>query len=184
MAESISLPGIGAVKRQWVYAGGALVAGVVGWAWWQRSRGAGPPTTEQVTDPGAVTDSPGVPGKTGDANVDVDHTGDAIDTNGEWTQAATEYLAGIGFEPGMVAVALGKYLSRTPLSGTEMDAVRAAVAAYGPPPVGGPYPIAPTLPTPPGRPNPPSKPRVDLWPRPLPEPRPLSGRATRPPITT
>lgn len=158
MAATVELPAVGKVDQRWVIAGGALVAGLVGYAWWTRSGETG--TEGEIigydSEGNAIYAGgegaydalgfPLQPGSTPDYRpptiVDSNYTGeapDAIDTNAEWTQAAINVLTSYGASPVAVSSALGKYLDRRPLNSVEMDLVRQAIAAAGPPPVGGPY---------------------------------------------
>jgi fibronectin type III domain protein len=83
-------------------------------------------------------------------------TGTGYATNAQWAQAVTAGLTGLGYSSTDVAAALGLYFQGMPL-GTGTDGVsytsivQAAVAEYGPPPVGT-YQIVPeptgTKPTP------------------------------------
>lgn len=147
MAEQVTLPGVGPVKREWLYAGAALVAGIVGYAWIRRSR-----TPPVVLDPNAdigATGYAGTPGASSSAPVNVDNRDNgAIDTNAKWVQYAAEKLGQYGFEPGAVAAALGKWLQRQPLTDAEISMVTSARGVAGDPPTGGPYPVIHALPTP------------------------------------
>lgn len=147
MPGQVKLPGIGPVDQKWLYAGGALVAGIVGWAYLHRP-------TPAPTDPGAgsgdfgsgegVDDGsgwtsappPGGSTVTGGDPVDPEHLPPT--TNAEWTRRVIDYLAGsLGWDAGTVAAALGKYLARQPIApGTESDTIAAALAAWGKPPQG------------------------------------------------
>jgi hypothetical protein len=147
MPATISIPAIGPVRKEIVYAAGAGIVGVVGYAWFKAGAGGGGgkeaiqqvvPASEilPVTDyqnPQGYGNSSGVfPG-----NVDPN----AITSNSEWTQQAIEYLVSIGYNATFVSTTLGKFLGRQPLNAIEKDLVRTALAAMGPPPEGGPYPV-------------------------------------------
>lgn len=56
--------------------------------------------------------------------------------NASWAQAAQAGLTGVGYTSTDVSGALGAYLARMPLSSTQVSIVQAAIAEYGPPPVG------------------------------------------------
>lgn len=150
MAETINIPGLGPTKAVYVYAGGALVVGIVGYAWWKNSQSQ--PTDFVGADPDdyAVGDYDSPLGNTGGNSsgsfTSVDPA--AIDTNSEWTQYAIEKMSNVGWEAGSVSAALGKYLSRQGLTEDEIRIVQTALAVAGPPPVGGPYPITNALPNP------------------------------------
>ncbi len=44
---TVKVPGIGQVEKKYVYIGGALVAGIVGYAYWSRARAT---ASEDVAD--------------------------------------------------------------------------------------------------------------------------------------
>jgi len=161
----VQLPAVGKVKREYLFAGGALIVGIVGYAWWAKSRSGASELAVTPEDVGA-TDYVN-PQTYRDSTQAVDATGKSpedIDTNAEWTQKAVELLASVGFDAMMVTTALGKYLNRQGLTTTEKGAVIAARGMVGDPPVGGPYPILDALPTP--------KPSPDPHPTPQPKPTP------------
>lgn len=143
MAETVQVPALGQVKRTHLYVGGALVVGIVGYAWW--SRGTAAPTDvpayteEDVTD--AVSDTPGgAPGAGANDGADGSEGGwQAPRTDAEWTQQATDGLEG-SYERQAISDALGRYITRQTLPALDERIVRAAIAAYGYPP-GGRYPI-------------------------------------------
>lgn len=158
MADTINLPGLGPTKATYVYAGGALVLGIVGYAWYKNAQATA--NTDYVgasPDDYAVGDYDSPLGNSGtNSSGNYDSTDpDAIDTNAKWTAKAVEKLELWGYPAGTVSAALGKYLSRQPLTEAEIGIVQQALAAAGPPPVGGPYPISNALPN-----NPTYKPYV------------------------
>jgi hypothetical protein len=158
MAETINVPGLGPTKSAYVYAGGALVIGIVGYAWWKNSQ-----NQAQTDFVGASPDDFGVSdydsplgNSGGNSGGSYDSTDpDALTTNAKWTAFAIEKLAQWNYDAGAVSSALGKYLARQPLTETEIGIVQAAIAAAGSPPIGGPYPITNALPS-----NPATKPYV------------------------
>lgn len=141
--ENVTLPGLGPTKKTYVYIGAFVVAGLVAFAYYRRSQAPVPdqPTWGDV-DPAEMTpdndyDRP----SSGNSNVSADLTGDTITTNAEWSQAVTTHLGNIGYDPKLVASALGRFFNREGLAPDQLDAVKAAVGQFGPPPVGGPWPI-------------------------------------------
>jgi len=56
--------------------------------------------------------------------------------NPAWSSRVQSILVDIGFDPGLVADAVGKFLNRQPLNSTEADLIRSAIAYVGPPPAG------------------------------------------------
>jgi len=135
VADTVELPGIGKVERRWLYVGGALVAGIAGYAWWSR-RGA--PVVDSAVSEGVVSDDTiGEPVQgnvqyAGAVNEDVE----VIDTNAEWAQHAVDLLEQNGYERSTVSSALGEFLSRRALDASETNIVQAALAVAGPPPQG------------------------------------------------
>jgi hypothetical protein len=86
-------------------------------------------------------------------------TGNSYSTNAQWAQAVTAGLTNLGYSPTDVAAALGLYFQSQPLgSGADgvsyLSIVQAAIAEFGPPPVGT-FPLTGTRPPPPPPPNPP-----------------------------
>jgi hypothetical protein len=141
-SADVDVPGIGNVKKQYVYAGGALVVGIAGYAWFKQ-RGSSS-TAAPVLNPNDVVPATGFnPAPTGDATQTVDGTAGLITTNAQWTQKATEMMAQYGFDPILASTALGKYLTRTGLSPSEIEVVQRAIGLLGYPPVGGPWAIIP-----------------------------------------
>lgn len=129
MAETVKLPGVKkGVPKNVIYVGGAAALGIVGYAWWTRGvsaedEGVVPELPEPVPEP---TDEPGftVTGTT------------VLQTNGDWTELAVERLSNRGVSATALYAALGRFLARLPLSKTDADLVRQAIAAAGMPPQG------------------------------------------------
>jgi hypothetical protein len=139
MAETVKLPAVGSVDRRWVYAGGALVAGIVGYAWWTRARGAQAP---EVLPEDIPQDREPPPTIVGSEDFDDANVRAIINTNAEWYTSAVEYLVGTGgFDFTFATVTLGKFLARRELTEQEANLVQAAKGAVGEPPQGGPWPI-------------------------------------------
>ena len=134
MADTVKVPGVGGVKRTWVLAGGAVVAGIVGYAWWKR-RGAAPPSEE--AGPAVPVDQlPAGPGAVSTGGGTTDSGEVFVTTNAQWTQAVLPLLTDAGWDPGFASVALGKYLAHQALDTREVELVQSALALQGPPPVG------------------------------------------------
>jgi len=149
VAEIVKVPVVGNVKSTWLYAGGAAVAGIVGYAWWTRGGGSGE-TTEDFAVELPATDY--VPPTVVDSGINVGGAaqGEPIArTNVEWRTMAQEQGEGLGFSQTTVASALTKYLGKSRLTATEAAAMAAIVAILGQPPTGGPYTISGGDPEPP-----------------------------------
>lgn len=138
MAETIDVPAVGKVNKTYVYVGLAGAAGIVGYAWWTRSRRPATPTwdvdsvgeTEYRAPQGGGTNS--------------SYTGEkpaGINSNTQWATAAVEYLQQGGTEFGLASVAVGKFLLRQPLSPNEENAIKAVIGPLGEPPEGRPWKI-------------------------------------------
>jgi hypothetical protein len=137
MPENVKVPGIGPVKSTYVWVAGAVVVGIVGYAWLSRGRAASAP----VVDPGDVAlGEPTVP-VVNDSNLDLTAPSNEPRTNAEWTQRAVEFLVSGGVDGGFAQRTLGKFLGHRGLTPQEQDVVLSALAGVGAPPVGGPYPI-------------------------------------------
>jgi len=175
MADTVDVPQIGKVDRKWLYAGGAVVAGIVGYAYWARSR------SRSVFDPNAIDPMTGLPysasmstgpyvnpNPRASGSDTVDNQSGQILTNQQWSAAVTESLINVGYDAGFVASVLGKYLSKQPLTSDEANMVRVAWAYQGKPPEGpdtivmqtggGSTPGTPAPPPPPPPPPPPAPP--------------------------
>jgi hypothetical protein len=152
MAETMNLPAIGKVKTTYVYAGGALVVGIVGYAWWTRGMaesaegaeediyGEGYDAFGNPLQPGSTPEYRGP--TVNDSNIDVDDRV-GFKTNEEWYLAALDTLRDrFGVLDAVVAAsALNKFLDRKPLSATERPMIQFVVNSLGPPPVDGPFSI-------------------------------------------
>jgi hypothetical protein len=161
MADTIKLPALGNVKKQYVYIGGALVVGIVGYAYWTRAAGGaaepGPAPLEPTPEDYAASFTEGrdaPPTMVGSGSYDDFGAGQVISTNTEWFTAATSSLVDAGYEPITVINTLGKFLQRKPLSTNEQVLVQAAKGFVGEPPLGGPWPIIGELPPPASTPTP------------------------------
>jgi hypothetical protein len=161
MSDTIKVPGVGPVDQRWVIASGALVAGIVGFAWWHRGLADAAPADASATDPGLFDGSAGAddgapwPFRPGVGGSTVDDSGAAAGTappttNAQWSQEAVDKLESAGWERNKSAAVLGKYLARTPLAPDEVILVHAAIALEGPPPQGS-YSVVPAPPTAPPR---------------------------------
>jgi hypothetical protein len=153
MAEKeVDVPGVGRVKSSYVVAAVAAAGGFIAFAWWRRRSSTEVPGMIPVVDPSQIPATDYVPPGGSGATGHQDLTGDAIDTNAEWFQAATDYLGRLGgWENKLIASALGKFLDRKELTPEEVDVVRAARGAIGDPPVNGPWEIKVGVPSAPER---------------------------------
>lgn len=138
----MEVPAVGRVKKQYVVAGVAVVAGIVGYAYWRAAQA--PTDFPAYTDEDVMTDgitdtaggSAGGSANSGGSSTDNSTT---PDTDSEWVQFATEALAG-SFDLSAVQTALGRYITHQTVTSAQEDIIRAAIGAMGYPP-GGQYPI-------------------------------------------
>lgn len=135
MADQSSVPGIGPVDKKWVYAGGALIVGVVGYAYIKRrnanqAAAAAAPTVDTTT---GATGSTGYVTPPNLGNYPV-QTSTAPTTNSAWVQQATTDLEGLGYDPNFISTTLGLYLSSQSLTSDQAALVRVAWAYDGKPP--------------------------------------------------
>ena len=149
MAETVKAPVVGSIDKRWVYMGGALIAGFVGYAWWTRGRGT-PAQEEDFLEEDIPQGREPPPTVVGSEDFDTNEVNAIINTNAEWYTAAVEYLVGTGgFDFTFTTLTLGKFLARRELTENEANLVQAAKGAVGEPPQGGPWPvIRTTAPTP------------------------------------
>ncbi len=136
---TVKLPGVGPVKKVYVYVGVGAVGVLAAYIMWRRQQAAGleeTPADAELGDgltTGAGSDVYQGANAGGAATADPDIT--AMPTsNVEWTQQVLDFFTWL--EPGFVSSTIGKYLARVPLSADEGDFVRQAWAARGKPPEG------------------------------------------------
>jgi LysM repeat protein len=133
-ADEITLPAVGQVSKTWLYVGGAVVAGIVGYAYWKRRQQSAVVGVDTTTGSVGGSDSfqNPVPGASGSDVIDTG-TGGKPTTNDAWANAALEALGGF-YDGPFVVTTLGKYLSGQPLTQDEAQLVRSAWALVGHPP--------------------------------------------------
>ena len=169
---SVNVPAVGKVKRQWVVAGLAAVAGIVVVAYWRAARTPVEEPAQEGTE-GVAGDewSPdayaGATAPGGASFIPGDTASDATPgTNVEWAQRVVDLLEGVGYDRNKAAATIGKYLAGQPLDGTEKLIVQAALALLGNPPAGAlPIITAGSAPTQPGSPGPSGSPKPTTTPR-------------------
>jgi hypothetical protein len=153
--SDVDVPKVGKVKRTYLYAGGAAVAGYVLWRYHQASQAAAAPAPDPESagtigadigsGAGGYYDPNGADGVSGDTTV-----GTVVSTDQQWYAAALLALEDAGYDTGAAALALGKYLRSEPLTAREQDMVKVALAAAGPPPSGARAVVTDNSPTPSG----------------------------------
>lgn len=137
LSGTVKLPGIGPVKKVYVYVGVGAVGVLAAYLMWRRNNAAeeveyGEAELGEGLTTGAGSDV--YSGATA-GGTDSEQEGEDIPTtNTEWTQRVIEYFSWL--EPGYVANTLGKYLAKQGLTSEEADLVRQAWAVLGKPPEG------------------------------------------------
>jgi len=155
--DTVKLPGIGPVDERYVYAAGALVVGVAGWAWWRRGT-AGPSSAAEPPIDGAaegVDDGSAWPYRPpGGSTVEPGAGGSAPSTREEWAAAALAALESVLWDTDAAAGAIAKYLAGQQLTAREALGIQTAWALVGAVPGGNPplrlAPITTTTPPPAG----------------------------------
>lgn len=157
---TMNIPGIGSVDKKYVYIGGAVAVGVVGYAYYaHRKTTADMSTATDGTDTTAVDPSAADQAATYeapyyDATADYSYpggsnvyippfgsggtpvTGQAPTNNSEWNQAAEQCLQDRGTDGAAAGSALGRYLAGLCLSDAQADMIRNATGCVGLPPQG------------------------------------------------
>lgn len=150
---TVKVPGLGPMKKAYVYAGVALFVGIVGYAYWSKSKTDNTVYLDPAELPyGQEIDtsaSPTTGGLSYNNTEDDDPTYGAPRTNNEWSDRAISRMEWLSYDGQAVAVAIGKYLARQQLTQTEADMIRTIHGLIGRPPEGD-YPIllGPTVPAP------------------------------------
>jgi hypothetical protein len=137
----VKVPAVGKVPRKPLVIGGAVAAGVVGYAWWKRGTAAdvaGDPGVETMPVEG-LDDGSVWPWRPGGSTVESNPIDPATlppTTNDEWARRAVDYLEGIGYDRVQTAEIIGKYLAHQQISTAEALRVQVALAFQGKPPQG------------------------------------------------
>jgi hypothetical protein len=138
---TVKLPGVGPVKKVYVYVGVGAVGVLAAYLMYRRQQAmdqadAVPADADLgtgLTTPGAGSDVYQGATAGGDPTPDPDIT-PMPTSNVEWTQQVLDYFTWL--EPTFVSATVGKYLGRQPLTSDEASFVRQAWAARGKPPEG------------------------------------------------
>lgn len=175
MAETVNLPAMGNVRKEWVYAGTALVVGIVGYAYFKR-RASTTPTTDTTGQTSASTDAfqgAALPMSSYDAYGNLVASQSATGPPANWALQAVDYLANVfGYDRQTAGLAITHYLNGATLTPAEADIVGLARSVIGNSPdnlpvvVGASTPSStPTTPAPTGSsdPNNPMYQSWDVW---------------------
>lgn len=160
LGGTVTLPGVGPVKKKIVIVVGAGGAAFVLWRYWQ-ARQAGTAADAAAAagqDPGmadggvlpsvsgAVSpdNSYGIPSGTSSSSSSTDTYGFTGTTNSQWSQYAANQLSAASdkWSYGDVVEALGAFINNRPLTSTQQQIVQAAIGLAGQPPEGT-HPIIP-----------------------------------------
>lgn len=166
MADTVKLPAIGQVKKNYVYAGLAAVGGIVIYAYWKsRSQAVAPSEGDLVPSGSSDVRTPPSTVDVG-TGATIDETQGAPTDFASWAQRAVQLMTEQGYDPAAVSAALGKLYARLPLNADEARLARTAKGLLGEPP-GGSWPITEAIvptpsPTTPKRPGAPTGLRV-IW---------------------
>lgn len=165
MADTIKLPGLGETKKSTAYVIGAGLVLVVGVAWYRSKHQA---AATDTTTSSTTADQQNVDAATGYTSGSAEdlaalaaqsggygggayygtgqygglagptgNPGQYV-TNGQWAQAAEDYMAHtLGEDATTVAAALGKYITGQALTSAQVGYVQQAIAFQGYPPVNG-----------------------------------------------
>lgn len=165
--ESVDVPAVGNVKKEYVYGAVALVVGIGGYAWW-KARGTSGGKKQQLVVNGndVIPATDRVSPATGDSTVNVDGTSGKITTNAQWTQFVVDKIASYGFDPVVASASLGKWLTHAigTYTATDIEVIQRAVGLAGYPPENGPWTVpavSNTAPPPPPDQTPP--PSSDIY---------------------
>lgn len=161
----VKLPGIPPVKRNYLIAGGVLLA--LAGIYWVRHRQAAAASADTSTTPAAATDpATGYPtgspediaalqaqaaqstaasaadgtsgGGGGGGGLSVPPTASGYASNGAWAQAAESYLvSSAGADAQTVAKALGAYIAGSTVTQAQKSVIEQAIAFAGYPPISG-----------------------------------------------
>jgi fibronectin type III domain protein len=137
---TVKLPGVGPVKKQYLFVGIGAVGVLAAYLVWRRQQAAAnavpadaPLDTGLTTGAGSDIYQGANAGGSGSSTGESDIT-PMPTTNTEWTQQVIDSFTWL--EPGFVTSTIGKYLARVPLSSDEADFIRQAWAVRGKPPEG------------------------------------------------
>lgn len=163
---TVDVPVVGKTPKKGVAVGVALVVGIVGYAWYRRTEGAdgggaldyyadtrtgSELPTDKYTNP-----APNADGQSG-TGIGGDSTWQAPKTNQEWAQQVIDKLT--WYEPSAVSSAVGRYLSRQPVTDAlSQSIIREAWAQVGRPPADVPLITSGSTPAPTPTPTPTPKP--------------------------
>lgn len=138
---TVTLPAIGTVERKYVLAGGAVVAGIVAYAYWKHRSASSAANAASAIDPATglpysaenqATTGYVNPNPNADGSSTVSGTG-AITTDAQWTADVETKLTGL-YDATFLVNTLGKYLAGQALTSDEALLIRAAWAVSGHPP--------------------------------------------------
>lgn len=149
MSGTVDVPIAGKMKKKYLLIPAGIAGVYVFYRWFQASQEPAPDPAadgiygnDDLSEYGLSTagGETVIGGNTGNTVTDGTNP-NAIDTNAQWSQKATEILGNMGYDQMAVGNALGEFLARRALDKTEATIARAALAQVGQPPVNGPYSV-------------------------------------------
>jgi hypothetical protein len=148
MADAtVDVPGIGGVKKEWLYAGGALIVGVVGYAYFKRRASGGTVTADVGSGEGDAFQGAALPQGAYDAYGNLAANNATSNPPANWTERAIDYLStAMGYDKQTVGMAITHYLAGDTLTPAEGDLIGLARALIGPDPLNTPLKIGPAPP--------------------------------------
>lgn len=148
MDGTVDVPAVGRVKKRYVLIPAGVAAAFVAWRWYQARQETPAPAgsdglyTSADTSEYGLSTTGGATNVTGNTGaITTDATGDAIDTNVEWSNEVLTKLGNQGYDGPTVSAALGEFLARRALDKNEASIARTAMAVAGQPPEGRPWSV-------------------------------------------
>lgn len=179
---TVDVPGVGAVKREYVIVTVAGLALVGGYSYYKRRKAASSTTAPAMSaiDPatgqpyGSAADAAQLNAQSGYLQPTGSGLGGSSPTpqptqsgfvsNDQWSQAVEQYMtSSTGADPAVVGAALGKYIGGQVVNANEKALVLQAVAFEGHPPVPGANGFPPAIRDAPAIPTPAPPPAKKVW---------------------
>jgi len=167
---TLSTP-LGNIQKKYALIGGVVLVGVLGIAWYRSKKSAQASATAAAGESVGIDPATGyIYGSAEDAAALTNQggyqfpqpsygsgggssyppgttTGTGFASNGQWSQAAISYMQtnGLVEDASQLSAALGKYITGSPVTPTDVTLINQAIAVEGYPPVAGPNNYPPAL---------------------------------------